>query len=134
MIRVLYEKPPIYEAAIAVFPVENKDVIYAYGDRIYRPFHCGGLSRALLAHEGVHCDRQTRYDGGVEAWWKRYLDDPAFRLDEEVPAHYAELKVLQSKAKSASMVAHYLSVIAARLASPMYGGMVSIAEAKKLLA
>jgi hypothetical protein len=131
--RVVYDKPPMYDEIDVAFGVKGKPVIFAWGDRVYMPGMAGGLSKALDAHETVHGERQLAYPGGVEAWWRRYIADPQFRLDEEIPAHRAELAVLQRKAKGPSMKAHFLSRIAARLAAPLYGNLITVADAKKVL-
>lgn len=134
MIPVRYEKPPFWDRIIERFPMAAKgDVIFSWGNRIYRPNVMAGLSKSLAAHEAVHCKRQMAYPGGTEAWWERYLIEAQFRLDEEIPAHKAEFAVLRAKYKSPSMKAHALSQIAHRLAGPLYGNLISIAEAKKLI-
>lgn len=133
-IPIRYERPPFWDRILALAPeAEKGDVIFAFGTVIYRPNICAGLSPPLMAHETVHCDRQMLYPGGVNAWWERYLIDPQFRLDEEVPAHKAELAALWQKVKSPSMRAHWLSRLAARLSGKLYGNLITVAEAKKLL-
>jgi hypothetical protein len=132
--RIIYDVPPMYDEIDTVFAVRGKPVIFAWGDKVYMPGQACGLSKALTAHEAVHCVRQLKYPGGVEAWWRRYMADPQFRLDEEIPAHRAELAVLQAKAKGPSMRIHALSRTAARLAAPLYGNLITIADAKKALA
>lgn len=91
------------------------------------------MPKALLLHEEVHGARQKVYTGGVEAWWHRYIAESQFRLDEEIPAHRAELAHLLTKAKGPAMRAHALSRTAARLAAPLYGNLITIAEAKRVL-
>lgn len=133
-IRVSYTHPPFWDRIVEKFPeVEKGDVIFAWGTVIYRPNVCAGLSKPLMAHETVHCVRQLSYPGGVEAWWERYLAEPKFRLDEEIPAHREELRVMMQKFKGQSMRNHAISRIAARLAGPLYGNLITIAEAKKLI-
>lgn len=118
----------------AAFNVRGKPVIFAWGDVIYAPNRKGELPKSLLVHEAVHGERQKAHEGGIEGWWRRYIAEPRFRLDEEIPAHRAELVHLMTKAKGPSMRAHYLSRVASRIASPLYGNLITIAEAKKLLA
>lgn len=132
--RVVHALPPLFDEIDAAFNIKGKPVIFAWGDKIFAPGQSGELSKAILAHEAVHGERQQAYSGGVDAWWHRYIAEPRFRLDEEIPAHKAELSHLLTKAKGPSMRAHYLSVTAARLAAPLYGNLITIAEAKKVLA
>lgn len=132
--RLVHDVPPMFDEIDAAFHVKGKPVIFAWGDKIYAPMQQGELPKALVLHEEVHGARQTAYVGGVEAWWRRYIAEPQFRLDEEIPAHRAELAHLLTKAKGPAMRAHALSRTAARLAAPLYGNLISIAEAKKVLA
>jgi hypothetical protein len=132
--RLVRDVPPMFDEIDAAFNVRGRPIIFAWGDKIYAPLQQGELPKALLLHEAVHGERQLAYPGGVEAWWRRYIAEPQFRLDEEVPAHKAELAHLLTKAKGPSMRAHLLSRTAARLAAPLYGNLVTIAEAKQLLA
>lgn len=132
--KVVRELPPLFDEIDAVFNIRDQRVIFAWGDKIFAPKQQGELPKALLVHEAVHGERQMAYPGGVVAWWRRYIAEPQFRLDEEIPAHKAELAHLLTKAKGPAMRAHYLSRTAARLAGPLYGGLITIAEAKKALA
>src|SRR5258708_40289599 len=124
----------MFDEIDAAFHVRGSPVIFAWGDKIYAPLQQGELPKALLAHEAVHGERQVAYPGGIEAWWRRYIAEPRFRLDEEIPAHKAELAHLLTKAKGPSMRAHVLSRTAARLAAPLYGTLVTSAQATQRLA
>lgn len=132
--KIINAVPPMFDEIDAVFNIKGKPVLFAWGEKIYVPQPVGPLSKALLAHEAVHGERQMAYPGGIEAWWRRYMAEPRFRLDEEIPAHKAELAHLLTKAKGPSMRAHVLSRTAARLAAPLYGNLITIADAKKALA
>lgn len=104
--------------------------IFAYGDVIYAPGG-GVLPPDLLAHEHVHSDQQARI-GGPEKWWRRYLDDPSFRLEQEVEAYraqYAAASVLPRAERR-----RLLSLICRDLASPMYGRIVTSDRARVLIA
>lgn len=118
--------PPNFAAIYAVFPAARAPgVIFTYGDSIYVNGP-GELSPQLKIHEGVHSQRQARI--GVERWWKRYLVDKDFRLEEELVAHRAEYKHAKNRDREASV--QLLHSIAARLASPLYGSMISQREAR----
>lgn len=104
--------------------------VFAYGGTIYSP---GGtnLPADLLAHEMTHFAQQAR-SGGPEAWWRRYIDDPEFRLVQEVEAYRAQYKFVSSMARPyrRKLLAH----ICASLASPMYGRLVTKEQARTLIA
>ncbi len=137
--KVIKAFPPNYQAINDAFNVRGRGVIFCYGDRIYNPAGVA-VGPDLIAHESVHADRQKAFAGGVDAWWKAYIADPAFRLAEEIPAHVAEFKYWQRQPGADRPVKGYrtaadfhLVTIALRLAGPLYGRLISLTEAKSLL-
>lgn len=118
-------------------------VIFAWGATIYNPAGIK-IDAPLRAHEAVHGERQREY-GGPAMWWRRYLAEPAFRLDEEIPAHQAEYRcfcstlralrvgeepsVLPDRASRRITLHH----IAARLASDLYGRLIRYDDARRLI-
>jgi hypothetical protein len=68
---------------------------------------------------------------GIEAWWTRYLADPEFRLAEEIPAHRAEYKTFCSRVRDYQARMRFGRAIAERLGGPLYGGLITPAEARK---
>lgn len=124
------ERPPMWDEIVAAFPrAAAPGIIFSWGSTIYYPFPIAPLTPALYAHEAVHAWRQSRM--GIEAWWRRYINDPAFRLQEEIPAHRAEYHAHAGTGRAAERAA--LSVIAKRLASPLYGGLITLDRARRLL-
>jgi len=113
--------PPNITQIRAAFRLTGNE-IFAWGGVIYNPGG-GALSRALIEHEKVHF-RQQEEVGGPEAWWARYLADPAFRLDVEMEAHIVEFRVY-SEDNGRAARRRYLKVLAGRLSSPMYGGLIT---------
>ena len=124
--KVIIARPPNYAEIADKFPL-CAGVIFAYGDKIYDP-DGEGVSAALVAHETVHGNRQIKM--GVEKWWRSYLDDVGFRLDEELPAHRAEY-FRATRGSSLKQKAAMLDHIAGRLVSPLYLFDLSIEEAKR---
>lgn len=121
--KVLYTFPPNYAAINRAFNVRGKPVIFCYGSVIHNPARIK-IPERLHAHESVHSARQQAQAGGPAAWWERYITNPQYRLGEEIPAHQAEARCAPELAEE----------IAARLASPLYGGLVGIEEARRLIA
>jgi hypothetical protein len=120
----------MYDEICAVFPgARMREVIFTFGSVIYSP---GGIkiTPALLAHEQIHAERQGDNWG---PWWKRYLIDPAFRLDEELPAHRAEYRAFCKRHGAPHARQTYLGLVAQRLASPLYGNLLSAALARDLI-
>ena len=120
--------PPNIESIRAVLPVSENN-IFAYGGVIYNP---GGreLPPWLIEHEQVH----FRQQGWRPArWWKKFLKDPVFRLKQELEAHRAEYQCYCFLVLDRNSRAMALSQISRRLAAPMYGGIISIGEARRLI-
>lgn len=125
-IEVVHGRPPNFQAIATVFPEAFREgVIFTYAPKAYFTGK-GDLSRELKAHEAVHANRQLDM-GGPDAWWERYLVDPGFRLHEELLAHRAEW---QAFTRRHGPGVRFLNVIAARLAGPLYGKMLTVAQAK----
>lgn len=118
--RVVQDYPPNYDEIAAAFGLEKGGPhrpIFAFGPLIYNPF-CIKVGDVLKAHEAVHGARQGT---DVLGWWRRYIDDSAFRYAEEIPAHAAEyLAALPRDGGSRLQRRHLLSFTAKRLASPLY--------------
>lgn len=128
--NVIVDKPPMFEEIAAVFPLaRNPLVVFTWGYTIYAP---GGphLSDAIVEHERVHARQQER-EGGPESWWRKYLVDPEFRMNEELPAHRAEYRELIKGEKDRNRRAQHLHHVAAKLAGPLYGSAISIFTARK---
>jgi hypothetical protein len=124
--EIVEDFPPNIAEIREVFPLKGRE-LFAYGDIIYNP---SGLNipNELIAHECVHQEQQGE---NVEDWWKKYLTDPAFRYIMELEAHQIEYQVFCDSEKDRNVRAKYLMAIASRLASPLYGKIVSLKEARK---
>jgi hypothetical protein len=118
--QIVVDFPPNYAEINAAFGLERRGAraIFAWGDRIFNP-HAINVVPCLIAHEQVHGARQG---ADVDGWWRRYIDDPAFRLAEEIPAHAAEYHVLVgAHGNNRNARRQYLARIASRMAAPLYG-------------
>lgn len=135
--RIVVAKPPNFAEIDAVFHIgdrlEELGVLFAYGDAIYNPTG-GKISESLMAHETVHIRRQSAV--GPTSWWRGYLDNPKFRLDEEIPAHQAEyLKFCETHPGGLAraqrrIVLHH---IAARLSGDLYGNLIRYQDARGII-
>lgn len=115
-IKIKKGLPPNYSELAKHFPMTGGE-IFTYGNKIYTH---GRLSKSLVAHEHVHVKQQLKM--GVEKWWKKYIEDEEFRLQQELEAHKAEYRA-----------GGKMAIIAERLASPLYGSLVSVEEAVELV-
>lgn len=113
------------------------ETIFAYAPEIYVPSG-KPLSEALIAHESVHIERQLAYRSshgiGVKGWWRHYLADVQFRYEEELLAHRAEYQYMIQNATCRQMRRSALKMVGTRLASQLYGGLVSRAQAMEAIA
>lgn len=122
--RIVVGIPPNYAAIKARFPgCDRKGVIFSYGDTIFNP-SAVSIPREIIVHEATHGLRQQ--DQGVERWWKRYIEEPFFLLDEELYAHRNEYKALVRRHGPGPK---YLRRVAGRLAGPLYGNLLTLEQA-----
>jgi hypothetical protein len=126
--KIIFDRPPLFDEIDARFHIAGQPVIFAWGERIYNPqrIHIGP---ELMAHETVHGLQQGN---DIEGWWRRYIDDTAFRLEQEIPAHQAELRVLWETGNRQDR-RRALKRTASRLAAPLYGRMITPARARQIL-
>lgn len=130
--KIINSYPPNIDAIDARFNIKGKPIIFTYGDIIYNPLGVV-ISQALQSHEMVHSVRQTTDLKSIIKWWDQYLVDDEFRLNEELLAHKAEYKQFCSENKDRNKQSLYLNTIATRLASPMYGSMLTSTKARKII-
>ena len=127
MSEIVNDWPPNIEKIRAVLPVSEGN-IFAYGGKIYVPGG-GDLPVWLVAHEEEHFRQHEWY--GLRSWWKRFLNDVEFRLDQELEAHRVEWWAFCRENKDRNVRSRYLALMARRMSAPMYGGMITMAEAKR---
>lgn len=129
--KIVVARPPNFDAIDAVFHVsKRRGVLFCYGDTIFNPDGVA-VSEAIKAHEAVHSLRQAH---DPAAWWGRYLVDAEFRFNEELPAHDAEYRWhAEQMGISRNQRRVYLRMIATRLASSLYGNIVTVHRAKELI-
>lgn len=136
--RIVHMQPPIYDELLKAFPaIRGYKPFFAWGDTIYNP-HRVVIPPELIEHERVHGVRQLgtalagtpRGEDAIRSWWHRYMTDARFRLMEELLAHAAEYRAViggpncNRKARRGA-----LKAIAQRLASPLYGSLISVSDA-----
>lgn len=114
---------PLLERYKEVFGV-TPNTIFAYDKVIYCDYE---LPEHLQIHERRHLIRQQKI--GVDEWVDKYLTDTQFRLNEEVIAYKEQLESVKNRSAR-----HRLRIQCANdLASPLYGNIVTLQEAIKLL-
>lgn len=127
--KIIVGYPPNIDAIAEKYPqARTHNVLFAFGTCIYNPKGFP-ITKGLLAHETVHC---TRQGSDVEGWWKRYLSEPAFVLEEEVHAHRKEFWVM-ARGVGTGEKDRLLDAIAKRLSGPLYKSMIDYETARKLV-
>lgn len=117
------DKFPLLERYKAVFPVDY-NTIFAYNNTIYTN---NKLTEDLIIHEVAHLVRQAEY--GLDKWVNDYLEDPKFRLEEEIWAYKKQLESIKDREQK-----NRVRIESSRtLSSPLYGNLISKAEAFSLL-
>jgi hypothetical protein len=122
------EKPPIFDRLHKTFGVEwGGSLVIAYDGTIY---HSQPLDPSVIAHENVHLVRQK---DNVVQWWEHYIRDKDFRFTEELLAYHAQYDFLKQVVIDRNELARHLFRLSKDLAGPMYGSIVSQAEARRLI-
>lgn len=140
--EILAARPPNFDAIVAKFPfARNEGISFSWGlnaegkPRIYCPSaeQIPPLHGVIKAHENVHCQRQGKDEGAIRAWWERYLVDDLFRFEEEVLGHRAELRAWKTYERDPRKLERWKHDIAAKLAGPLYGNLVTPEFARRML-
>lgn len=129
--KIVQDKPPNFPALRAFFGpvIERKGVIFTYGDTIYNPFPSGAIPRWIIFHEAVHSQRQG---SKAAEWWGHYLEEKAFRFNEELIAHQMEYHAFCKEPGIRRFNRRQaLHEIASRLSGPLYGNLVGYETAVK---
>lgn len=129
--NISYEKPPVFDNLNKYFGIQwPGSVVVTYGDTI----HSGSslpISADLLCHEKTHMKQQLSM--GVDAWWQRYLEDPAFRLSQEIEAYKNQSTFIKKTIKDRERSFAMRVRLAKDCASPMYGNIITMKEALDLI-
>ncbi len=121
--------PPNFAKIDGKFNVKDKaNILYCYGTKIYNPDNCV-IPSHLIAHEATHSFRQEWTS--PDEWWDKYIENPRFRLSEEIVAHRVEWGQFIKDNKDRNEQARYLHFICNRLSGPLYEGMCSFKEARQ---
>jgi hypothetical protein len=129
--QILHEYPPNIEAIAERFPLARKGgVLFAFSPIIYFPGGSNQVEVALLQHERCHMMQQGDDPWG---WWDKYIADDTFRLEQEFEAHNIEYLTRLGVSANRKERRACLPFVASKLASPLYGSMISRRLAMKRL-
>lgn len=128
--KILTERPPCFEDALKAFKFDENKTVFAYGDVIYNPGNIV-IDQHLLAHETVHAKQQNFDPTVAKLWWMRYIEDPKFRLEQEIEAYGAQYASICKAVRDKNQRFKNLHMLAEFLASPLYGSIIGITEATR---
>lgn len=146
-IQIVHAFPPNFEMIKACLPYASEEHVFCYGDTIYVP-DGHELRPDVIFHESLHTMQQGK---DPEAWWNRYLIDPAFRLDQEMKCYCDQYKWLftkrvkykvidavgaesiEERPLSRSFLRWARESMATALAGPEYGNLIGYTEAERII-
>lgn len=131
-VTVIYDTPPVWDSVCRAFGVIPQTAVFTYGESIYNPSG-GFMPDHIIVHEKIHIEQQKREGMTAALWWGKFLRDPAFRLDQESEAYAAQYRFVCTKVKDRNARSNFLMNIARTMGGIMYGNMIGIHEASKLI-
>ena len=137
--KIVQEKPPVYDMIINAGMKPTLSTVYTYGDTIYVPRGSLNLEDHLIEHEQTHSVQQMLYKDpsnlmeGPDAWWSRYVDDVYFRIDQEAEAYGHQFTFICKRVKDRNMRNKILIDLGRFLASPIYGSVVTQDTARRMI-
>lgn len=88
--KIVYERPPNYDTILAVLKPQGT-TFFCYGDTIYSPSGTD-VPEDVIFHESIHSKQQGT---NPEQWWREYLLNKDFRLEQELEAYAAQLNFVE---------------------------------------
>jgi len=128
-LKVKTKYPPNFDRIKERFGPLPHSVVFTYGDILYVPSG-NRIPKDLKVHEKVHTEQQG---DDPEAWWERYLEDDAFRLEQELEAYKKQFNFYKNNCKIKKQIPLFLDEITRVLSGPVYGNIISFDKAKKLI-
>ena len=129
IVKISQQKPPQWildEVKEKWGVIWDSGVIFTYGKIISTSG--GEMTEDLLAHETHHTKQQENF-GGKDKWWREYLDNPEFRLEQELECYQRQYQWLIKNEKNKQQVFHFLMHYATSLSGEMYGNLLTQQEA-----
>lgn len=128
--KIVEQYPPNYIQILEAFPnLEEHKPIFTYGDNIFNPFKVN-ITPDLEAHEAVHIKQQGTFP---EIWWNDYINNPEFRLQQEIEAYGTQLIFLESIITDSKLMEWFWDKITSAISGELYGNMLNYGQAKSKL-
>lgn len=133
---IIKEKPPewIMQGCLSQFRVNVERTFWTYGYEIYNPGNIQ-IPDHIQAHEERHMVQQAEYEGGKDAWWREYLSNPRFRMEQEAEAYGAQYKYFCKRMQSdRNQQARFLHTLAGQFSGPLYQLALTHTQATEMIA
>lgn len=108
----------------------NNGIVFTFG---YDVYSAGPIPTDLWEHELTHVRQQTERGMDPIDWWNKYVEDPTFRLDQEVEAYRNQLKYVSRYTRDRNAPSKMKHQLAMLLSGPIYGNIISYQQAIKRL-
>lgn len=118
-VKVVTDKPPVYDSVCQFLGYKDVNAFFAYGDVIYNPSNLP-IPDDIVVHEKVHMKQQKADGMTPELWWGKYLRDDKFRIDQEAKAYGAQMRYLKTIYKNREKQNELLHNLGAILSGPLY--------------
>ena len=105
------------------FSVDDQTVFPYKGD-IYLNY---SLPPDIYVHEVAHLEQQNKI--GADKWERQYLDNPQFRLEQELQAYRVQLRIVNKYTKDKNKRNEARVKCAQALSSSLYGNLLNFNEA-----
>lgn len=125
MTKIINDYPPNYAELRKHFDVDGREIYYTYGDTIYNP-RGRKIDDDFILHEEIHMKQQAAV-GGPEEWWRRFIEDPMFRIEQEAEAYGKQVRYTRRHNAKNALKDH--ADFAHSLAGPIYGSALTESEA-----
>ena len=151
--KIVNAEPPewIMKGCLDKFRVNVGQTVWTYGDTIFNPGG-GPVSDHVFAHESQHGAQQANRELMLQyiepteriddeklagkmrdAWWREFLANPRFRLEQEAEAYGAQYRFYCERVKDRNRRALFLVQLARMLSGPLYQVAVSAQQARKMI-
>lgn len=151
--KIVDANPPewIMQGCMNQFRLQPGATVWTYGDTIFAPGR-DSLPDHIIAHEEQHARQQSsqelmlKYvepteriddekleDKMRDAWWREFLANPRFRLEQEAEAYGVQYRFFCERVKDRNRRALFLVQIAGQLSGPLYQVAVSSTQARQMI-
>lgn len=131
-IKIVYKRPPFWRILKLFFPDYDPEgtVAVSFGKHVYAN---QDFEDCYKAHESIHLLQQKNSYIVATFWWIRYLFSKTFRFNQELEAFSMQYRYIVNTQKYWNSKRMWLHRLGSQLASPLYGSMVDIDSAKRII-